>query len=224
MKKTIFTAMLLASLFFGSSGSADAQVFVGDRAAAETRYRANITAPLPLVACRSVTEPVLAFTWRCRLFRPMFQTRCACPQVSERRYESWTIEYEDSTATTDERDEAQEYLPEEPSTVVGELLLQELNATRRRYGLRELILDETLQEGATAHCENEARRGAIFHAQGCGWEITAQNYDAQGIKTALSQWLSSRPHASILLGNFTKCGVASHRSSDGRNYCTVRFR
>ena len=153
----------------------------------------------------------------------MFQTRCACHQVQERRDESWTIEYEDSTATTDERDEAQEYLPEEPSRVVGELLLQELNATRRRYGLRDLILDETLQEGATAHCENEARRGAIFHAHGCGWEITAQNYDAQGIKTALSQWLSSRPHASILLGNFTKCGVASYRSFDGRNYCTVRF-
>lgn len=189
MKKTIFIAMLLASLFFGSSGSANAHVFA----------------------------------WRCRLFRPMFQTRCACPQVPERRDESWTIEYEDSTATTDERDEAQEYLPEEPSTVVGELLLQELNATRRRYGLRDLILDETLQEGATAHCENEARRGAIFHAHGCGWEITAQNYDAQGIKTALSQWLSSRPHASILLGNFTKCGVASYRSFDGRNYCTVRF-
>lgn len=165
-----------------------------------------------------------AFGWRCRLFRPMFQARCAYSQVPERRDESWTIEYEDATVATDERAENQEYLPEEPSTVVGEVLLQELNATRRRYGLRELILDETLQEGAAAHCKNEARRGAIFHAQGCGREITAQNYDAQGIRTALSQWLNSRAHAAILLGGFTKCGVSSYRSMDGRNYCTARFR
>lgn len=164
------------------------------------------------------------FGWRCRLFRPMFQQRCACYQQQERRDESWSIEYEDTVATTDERADNQEYLPEEPTKVVGEVLLQELNATRRRYGLRELVLDETLQDGAAAHCENEARRGAIFHAQGCGWEITAQNYDAQGIRTALSQWLNSGAHAAILLGGFTRCGVASYRSSDGRNYCTARFR
>lgn len=164
------------------------------------------------------------FGWRCRLFRPMFQQRCACYQQQERRDESWSIEYEDTMATTDERAETQEYLPEEPTKVVGDVLLQELNATRRRYGLRELVLDETLQDGAAAHCENEARRGGIFHAQGCGWEITAQNYDAQGIRTALSQWLNSGPHAAILLGGFTRCGVASYRSSDGRNYCTARFR
>lgn len=199
MKKLIFTAAIFAALITSTTSEANAQIF----------------------------------GWRCRLFRPVCQARYACAQTSARygatcTNASWAIEYEDAyseetVAESGSCSVPEEYLPEEPTFTAAEICLSELNAVRRRYGLRELTIDETLQEGAAAHCQNEARRGAIFHAQGCGWEITAQNYDAQGIRTALSQWLNSGPHAAILLGGFTRCGVASYRSSDGRNYCTARF-
>ena len=107
--------------------------------------------------------------------------------------------------------------------------LAKINALRARYGLRALVLDASLQRGAEAHCAAQARAGRVYHAAGSGWEICAVNGGA-GIDGALSQWLASSGgygrygHREILLNaSFTRVGVATVRTADGRNYCTCRF-
>lgn len=109
--------------------------------------------------------------------------------------------------------------------VSAAVMLAQVNAVRARYGRRALTLDASLQSAAQEHCHNEARVGRIYHAPNCGYEITAQNWDAEGVETALNQWLtSSVGHRDLLLhAGFTRCGVAYYRASDGRNYCTMRF-
>lgn len=106
---------------------------------------------------------------------------------------------------------------------VAEVYLREINATRARYGLAALTLDASLTAGATAHSQRQAQRGAIFHAAGCGAEVVAQNWSS-GIREALGQWLNSPAHCALLLSSrFSRCGVATVRTSDGRNFCTLRF-
>lgn len=107
--------------------------------------------------------------------------------------------------------------------------LAKINAIRARYGLRALVLDATLQSGAEAHCAAQARAGRVYHVAGSGWEICAVNAGA-GIDGALTQWLASSGgfgrygHREILLNaSFTRVGVATVRTADGRNYCTCRF-
>lgn len=107
--------------------------------------------------------------------------------------------------------------------------LAKINALRARYGLRALVLDATLQSGAEAHCAAQARAGRVYHAAGSGWEICAVNGGA-GIDGALAQWVASSGgfgrygHREILLNaSFTRVGVATVRTADGRNYCTCRF-
>lgn len=110
--------------------------------------------------------------------------------------------------------------------VSAAVMLAQVNALRARYGRAALTLDVALTQGAEAHCANEAQAGRIYHAPGCGYEITAQNWDAEGIETALNQWLtSSVGHRDLLLAaGFSKCGIAYRRAADGRNYCTIRFK
>ena len=76
--------------------------------------------------------------------------------------------------------------------------VSELNALRRRYGLRPVQIDIVLTEGAEAHSQHQAARGQIYHAPGCGAEVVAQNWSA-GISEALRQWLDSPPHRSLIL-------------------------
>lgn len=106
---------------------------------------------------------------------------------------------------------------------VAEVYLREINATRSRYGLAPLTLDAGLTAGAVAHSQRQAQRGAIFHAAGCGAEVVAQNWSS-GIREAIWQWLNSPAHCALLLSSrFSRCGVATVRTSDGRNFCTLRF-
>lgn len=106
---------------------------------------------------------------------------------------------------------------------VAEVYLREINATRARYGLAPLTLDAGLTAGASAHSQRQAQRGAIFHAAGCGAEVVAQNWSS-GIREAIWQWLNSPAHCALLLSSrFSRCGVATVRTSDGRNFCTLRF-
>lgn len=106
---------------------------------------------------------------------------------------------------------------------VAEVYLREINATRARYGLAPLTLDASLTAGASAHSQRQAQRGAIFHAAGCGAEVVAQNWSS-GIREAIGQWLNSPAHCALLLSpSFSLCGVSTVRTSDGRNFCTLRF-
>ncbi len=109
------------------------------------------------------------------------------------------------------------------SETVAEVYLREINATRARHGLAALSLDVNLTAGCVAHSQRQAQRGAIYHANGAGFEIVAQNWGG-GIAEALRQWIASPAHASLLLSpSFRSCGVATVRTSDGRNFCTMRF-
>ena len=100
----------------------------------------------------------------------------------------------------------------------------ELNALRRRYGLRPVQIDIVLTEGAEAHSQHQAARGQIYHAPGCGAEVVAQNWGI-GISEALRQWLDSPPHRSLILSaQFTRVGVGVCKTEIGANYCTIRLR
>lgn len=102
--------------------------------------------------------------------------------------------------------------------------VSELNALRRRYGLRPVQIDIVLTNGAEAHSQHQAARGQIFHAPGCGAEVVAQNWSA-GISEALRQWLNSPPHRSLILSaSFTRVGVGVCKTEIGANYCTIRLR
>ncbi len=102
--------------------------------------------------------------------------------------------------------------------------VSELNALRRRYGLRPVQIDIVLTEGAEAHSQHQAARGQIYHAPGCGAEVVAQNW-SNGISEALRQWLDSPPHRSLILSaNFTRVGVGVCKTEIGANYCTIRLR
>lgn len=101
-------------------------------------------------------------------------------------------------------------------------LLEKVNATRARYGLRALSADASLKGGAQYQASFCASRGALIHGTGVA-EILAQN--GQGIETALSQWLNSPAHRALLLNPaFNYAGVAVHRDGGGRVWCAVRFR
>lgn len=107
-------------------------------------------------------------------------------------------------------------------SVIG--YVSELNALRRRYGLRPVQIDVALTEGAEAHSQHQAARGQIYHAPGCGAEVVAQNWGV-GIAEALRQWLESPPHRSLILSaQFTRVGVGVCRTEIGANYCTIRLR
>lgn len=107
-------------------------------------------------------------------------------------------------------------------SVIG--YVSELNALRRRYGLRSVQIDIVLTEEAEAHSQHQAARGQIFHAPGCGAEVVAQNWGV-GIAEALRQWLESPPHRSLILSaSFTRVGVGVCKTEIGANYCTIRLR
>lgn len=100
-------------------------------------------------------------------------------------------------------------------------LLDALNATRARYGLHALSYDSTLTGGSQYQASYCASRGALIH--GSGAEILA--YNNEGVETALRQWLNSPAHRALLLSpNFTRGGIAIHRTSSGRVYVAARFR
>lgn len=102
--------------------------------------------------------------------------------------------------------------------------VSEINATRARYGLRALEIDVSLAVASEMHSQRQAARGQIFHAQGCGAEIVAQNWGV-GVSFAIQQWLQSPPHRALLLSpQFTRLGVGVCKTSHGANYCTARFK
>lgn len=102
--------------------------------------------------------------------------------------------------------------------------LAEMNAVRARYGLQALKPDTSLFQGAQSHCHNMAYYRQVYHQQGCGYEIAAQN-NGVGVQHALQQWLNSSGHRAIMLNpNLTYAGVASYRDNYGYNWCVARFR
>jgi uncharacterized protein YkwD len=114
--------------------------------------------------------------------------------------------------------------------------LAEINAFRRRHGLKPVVLDQRLSRAAAAQAQTQARRGKIGHQSADGskpWDrakragyaahLTAENV-ASGQKSfseAMRGWERSAPHKrNLLLPDAQAAGVAvSYRN--GRAYYTL---
>jgi uncharacterized protein YkwD len=114
--------------------------------------------------------------------------------------------------------------------------LAEINAFRRRHGLKPVVLDQRLSRAAAAQAQTQARRGKIGHQGADGskpWDrakragyaahLTAENV-ASGQKSfseAMRGWERSAPHKrNLLLPDAQAAGVAvSYRN--GRAYYTL---
>ena len=101
-------------------------------------------------------------------------------------------------------------------------LVERVNAERRRFGLRPLILDMRLMRTARRHNGWMARSGAFQHGNypvaeniAMGQRDTAQ---------AMNSWMNSSGHrANILNAGYTKIGVSAYRSRNGSIYWTQQF-
>lgn len=114
--------------------------------------------------------------------------------------------------------------------------LREINAFRRKHGLKPLVLDQRLSKAASRQARDQARRGAIGHkgadgskpkqrAERAGYKasLAAENV-ASGQKSfsqALRGWERSPEHKrNLLLPSAEAAGVAvSYRN--GRAYYTL---
>lgn len=121
-----------------------------------------------------------------------------------------------------------EYIPTENGNVEVEkytasrTLLDRLNAARDRFGLPSLVLDQTLESGASIQASICSRSGRLVHAYGVA-EILAQN--SSDFDGAVNQWLNSPAHRSLLLsGGFRRCGIGLVRDAYGRSWYAVQFR
>lgn len=109
-----------------------------------------------------------------------------------------------------------------PVAATVSTLLNSVNNIRAKYGLCALANDANLESKARYSAQYSARVGSLQHVAG-GYEILAQNY--QGIEYAITQWLNSPPHRSLLLnGGFRYAGVVAYRDNYGRVWCGVQFR
>ena len=221
MKKFIVLAAVLAAII--TTGDASAQCFARRglfaRRSCAAYYQASLNRYAYATYCGAygVASP-------CGPCSVVQSTPTACEPVATS--EEYLPTCEGSSRTICEggfcmiRERVAETSKGEP---VAEVYLREINATRARYGLAALTLDASLTAGAVAHSQRQAQRGAIFHAAGCGAEVVAQNWSA-GIREAIGQWLNSPAHCDLLPSSrFSRCGVATVRTSDGRNFCTLRF-
>lgn len=105
--------------------------------------------------------------------------------------------------------------------VLENLQVARINAARLARGVRALVLDDRLEQGAEVHCKNMAYSGRLYHA--FAPEIVAYNYSI-GIDFAVRQWTRSPGHYRILYSpRYTRVGVSSYKDAYGRNWCTARF-
>lgn len=117
-----------------------------------------------------------------------------------------------------------EYIPTDEGNVPVErkTLLEIVNATRARYGLRALTVDASLERGAIAQATFCSQIGGLRHAGGVA-EILAQN--TSDFSGAIAQWLNSPAHFAILTSSrYTRCGIGVVRDSRGRVWHAVQFR
>lgn len=110
-----------------------------------------------------------------------------------------------------------------PGDVAGrKTLLDIVNATRARYGLRALTVDASLERGAIAQATFCSQIGGLRHAGGVA-EILAQN--TSDFSGAIAQWLNSPAHFAILTSSrYTRCGIGVVRDRYGRVWHAVQFR
>lgn len=110
-----------------------------------------------------------------------------------------------------------------PGDVAGrKTLLDIVNATRARYGLRALTVDASLERGAIAQATFCSQIGGLRHAGGVA-EILAQN--TSDFNGAIAQWLNSPAHFAILTSSrYTRCGIGVVRDGYGSVWHAVQFR
>ncbi len=116
-------------------------------------------------------------------------------------------------------------------------LFEIINAERKKLGIPELIMDQTLSDIALSHSTDMAKRDYIDHTDPDGvgpfdridkasvsYVAAAENI-ASGFATAqkvLDSWLKSPKHsANILNAEFTKIGVGYYAGGTNGTYWTV---
>lgn len=164
-------------------------------------------------------------------YQPMTTTSpcSSCHTNSSRSTNSCSVEEEAPTYTAPNcADGSCEYVPTENGNVEIETyktrrtLLDRLNAARERFGLPSLVLDQSLESGASIQASICSRSGRLVHAYGVA-EILAQN--SSDFDGAVNQWLNSPAHRSLLLSaGFRRCGIGLVRDGYGRSWYAVQFR
>ena len=208
MKQSILVAALTAFLLSLSLQTANAQVFQKG-ACYSTGY------------CRVGLFPRLGLFSRCRFTtyaQPTPSTLTTTPEKVE-----FTPNCSGGTCVVDPIPDG-EYIPTDEGNVpVGrKTLLDIVNATRARYGLRALTVDANLERGAIAQATFCSQIGGLRHA-GDVAEILAQN--TSDFSGAIAQWLNSPAHFAILTSSrYTRCGIGVVRDRYGRVWHAVQFR
>lgn len=207
MKQSILVAALTVFVAF-LANEANAQVFQKG-ACYSTGY------------CRVQLFPRLSIFSRCRFTtyaQPSPSTLTTTPEKVE-----FTPSCDGETCLVDPVGR-EEYYPTDEGNVPVErkTLLEIVNATRARYGLRALTVDAVLERGAIAQATFCSQIGGLRHAGGVA-EILAQN--TSDFNGAIAQWLNSPAHFAILTSSrYTRCGIGVVRDGYGRVWHAVQFR
>lgn len=100
--------------------------------------------------------------------------------------------------------------------------LVEMNRVRLTEGKPPLVWDDNLATVAQRHAMIVAndRRGRLWHPGG-GNEIAALGQTT--IQEACESWMNSRGHRAIMLGNYTRVGIASQMNRRGRMVWMAQF-
>lgn len=100
-------------------------------------------------------------------------------------------------------------------------LITEVNNERARYGLKPLIPDASLMDGARKHTRWMLRYRSLSHASGPFAENIAMGQ--HNTKVVMRSWMNSSGHRANILGrHYTRIGVGGY--SKGCAFWTQRFR
>lgn len=100
--------------------------------------------------------------------------------------------------------------------------LAEMNRVRANLSLPALTWSDSLAEIAQRHADVVARdrRGRLWHPGG-GTEIAALGQES--IQEACESWMRSRGHRAILIGAYTRVGIAQATNRQGQIVWMVQF-
>jgi uncharacterized protein YkwD len=120
---------------------------------------------------------------------------------------------------------------------LAQLLIEQINTERARYGLAPYQSDAAISSAATTHSADQAARRSMSHTgsdgsnagqrltrQGVTWRSWGENVGAGfNDPAALAQaWLDSPTHRPTMLStSYTRVGVGVATASDGARYWTM---
>lgn len=110
--------------------------------------------------------------------------------------------------------EAEELTPTEA------LLVEFVNAQRRRYGLVECMVDNSIQRQVRRHAHWMAATRRMQHAPNVPENIAMGQTTCESL---LNTWMNSSGHRALILSGARRLGIAAYRSPSGRIYYCLRM-